>query len=170
MNSGYIPVITTQAGFCLTMENWQEIGVSTAAYYLDSLLMKPGYTVLKSLPSLQSYCGWSGTIVLNASFAAANSEGIYSFRSLYDGSQLAISQNDLFSLILSLQPDIVILPPGFSAYLARQHLSFPQTITAYKPAQEISDAEKSGIYLSYEKTESFVDFFRQFQQYKARPI
>jgi queuine tRNA-ribosyltransferase len=152
------------------MENWQEIGISTAAYYLDALLMKPGYSVLKSLASLQSYCGWSGAIVLNASFVAANSEGIYIFRSLYDGSRISISQNELFSLIIDLQPDLVILPPGFNAYLSEQHLSFPPTITAYRPAYEIADTEKGGIFLAYEKTESFIDFFRQFQQYKARPI
>lgn len=168
MISRFIPVLTSQPGSCLTKANWQEIGIHTAAYYLDALLMKPGYSLLKSLPGLQSYCGWTGTLVLNASLAAANSEGIYTFRSRYDGSLLAISQEALFALIITLQPDIVILPPGFSTYLTRHHLSFPQTIKPFSPENALL-ASDMGIYLAYEKTKPFADFLSQVQQYRGQP-
>ncbi len=168
MNTTYVPVLTSQSGLCLTMENWQEIGISTAAYYLESLIMKPGYPLLKSLDSLQSYCGWPGAIVINASFAAANSEGIYNFRSLYDGSRLTISQDELFSLIIKLKPNMVILPLGFANYLRNQQLSFPQTLTPFIPENENAELDNGGLYFSYEKTESFASFLEKLKLVKNK--
>ncbi|MBA2709730.1 MAG: queuine tRNA-ribosyltransferase [Tatlockia sp.] len=165
MKLSYAPVLTSQSGLCLTLENWQELGVSTAVYYLDNLLMKPGYSLLKSLSSLRSFCGWAGTIVLNASLAAANSEGIYGFRSLYDGSKLTISQDELYSLIVNLQPDLVILPPGMSNYLANQQLSLPNTITPLFSAYENADMENNGMYFSFDKAQSFTEFLKSLKQY-----
>ena len=49
----FIPVLTSEAGTCLTLKNWQEIGVEVAAYYLNSLLTKPGLQLLTHLPNLQ---------------------------------------------------------------------------------------------------------------------
>lgn len=167
-----IPVLTTEAGACLTMANWQEIGVQTVTYYLDAYLMKPGYSLLKSLPSLQCYCGWEGGLVLNATLPAANSLGIYSLRSRYDGCLLTINQEQLFSLLSSLGPDWLILPRGLATYLARQDLFFPKTINCFAPPNEESEVchlAEVGVYLSYEKTKPFADFLSEFQRYRDRP-
>lgn len=160
MKSAYLPILTTQAGSCLTMENWQELGISTVSFYLGALLMKPGYSLLNSLSSLQAYCGWPGKIVLNANLGTANSEGLYTLRSVYDGSRLAISQNEISNLILQLRPDWVIIPPGFKLQ------AFPQNLTIFSPEMENSD---TGIHLSYDNKKSFAEFLRQVQQQNLRP-
>jgi queuine tRNA-ribosyltransferase len=172
MQSNFIPIATSQAGTCLTSVNWQEIGIDTQVYYLDALLMKPGYPLLKTLPSLQSYCGWTGTLVINASMLSVNSEGIISLRSLYDGSQLRFSQQEIISLINNLQPDCLILPPILVAYLAQNNLSFPETIKLFIPANEhlgFENFPEAGIYLSYDKSKPFADFLLQFNHFKALP-
>ena len=64
---GMAPLFTTQAGACLTAANWREAGVDVAVFSLASLLMKPGYDVLKTLPNLASYVNWPHRLVLNAS-------------------------------------------------------------------------------------------------------
>ncbi|MBA2652491.1 MAG: tRNA-guanine transglycosylase [Tatlockia sp.] len=173
MKPSFIPLATSQSGSCLTMANWQELGIQTLAYSLHSLLMKPGYSLLNSLPNLQSYCGWPGSIVLTATLAAANTLGIYTFRSLYDGSLISISQEELFSLIIKLQPDLVILPAGFRAYLVEQQLSLPSSIKLFVPVDESLEAENTanlGVNLVYEMNYSFSDLLSQVKQYKARPL
>lgn len=170
---GYIPVFTSEAGSCLTLANWQEIGISTASYYLDALLMKPGYSLLKTQRNLQSYCGWQETIVLNATLAAAKSDGIYTIRSRFDGSLLRIGSDELFSLIVGLQPDIVILPPGLLKQLDQLGQALPKSIQFFIPSNEWSSASsdlKLGSYLTYDKTQSFADFKQDIKQYAGMPI
>ncbi|CDZ77095.1 queuine tRNA-ribosyltransferase [Legionella massiliensis] len=168
----FVPVVTSEAGACLTLANWQEIGAKTLAYYLDAWLMKPGYALLNSLPNLRSYCGWKGTIVLNASLAPAKMDGIYTLRSRYDGSTVRISSEELISLIIKLAPDLVVLPPGLAAYIVEQRIALPKTMQPFIPAKEFLESEylgQSGVYLSYESTSSFENFLAQFEQLKAKP-
>ncbi|MDI9817597.1 MULTISPECIES: queuine tRNA-ribosyltransferase [unclassified Legionella] len=107
----YIPVLTSEAGSCLTFANWQEAGVSAVSYHLDALLLKPGLLFLESLANLRAYCGWPGTIVLNAMFLSLDKEGFYAIRSPYDGSLVRVARGKILSLIKQLQPDLVLLPP-----------------------------------------------------------
>lgn len=46
----YIPVGTSEAGLCLTAENWQETKVNTLSFSLEFLLYKPGIALLKISP------------------------------------------------------------------------------------------------------------------------
>ncbi len=157
----FTPILTTEAGSCLTLANWQEVGIDTVTYYLEALLVKPGITYLKMLPSLRTYVGWQGTIVLNASLtAAANKEGIYTLRSPYDGSFIAITIPELFSLIQTLQPDKVILPAGLTVETNLNWQLFPKAITSYLPFGETLPAADLSIgrYLFYDKTKPFSDF------------
>lgn len=170
MNSGFIPVFTSFSGSCLTMENWQELNIHNLSFYLDALLMKPGYNLLNSLTDLRSYCGWSGSISLNASMPAANSVGIYTLRSIYDGSLISINQSELYLLISKLEPARVILPPGFRSYMVEQELTFPEKLRLFVPASEGSDSDELGIYLAYDESKPFADFCTQVQQYAARPL
>ena len=109
-----IPVLTSLAGTCLTSQNWQDVGINTAAFYLDELLMKPGFDLLNTLPDLSSYVAWSSYLVLNATLPKINSEGIYKINSHYDGRVISLSEDDLIKLIAILKPNMVILPSGIS--------------------------------------------------------
>ena len=102
--TGLIPVLSSQAGSCITAENWQAVGVNVASYYLSALLMKPGYTFLKTLPDLATYVGWSETLVLNASMPLVDAQGRYTLRSQYDGSRSHYTIDELLVLIVVLRP------------------------------------------------------------------
>lgn len=106
----FIPVLTSEAGSCLTEANWQEVHSHSAAYYLDSLLLKPGFELLNKIPDLAAYLGWSGTLILNASRLLANKEGIFILTSPYDGSKIKLTPGELLDLILKLKPDMVLMP------------------------------------------------------------
>lgn len=106
----FIPVVTSEAGLCLTADNWQEAKVTTVSYSLEFLLCKPGLDLLKKISDLPHYLGWTGTIVLNAMSLVANREGIYTIKSPYDGSKIKLTSFELIELINHLKPDAVILP------------------------------------------------------------
>lgn len=106
----FVPVLTSEAGFCLTNANWQEVQVGAVSYYLDSLLIKPGVALLKQITNLASYVAWNGTIVLNASRLRANKEGVFALTSPFDGSKLKLNYAELFAIINQLKPDVLIVP------------------------------------------------------------
>jgi queuine tRNA-ribosyltransferase len=105
-----IPVVTSEAGLCLTAENWQEAKVDAISYAMEFLLHRPGQELLKQIPDLAHYVGWSNTLILNASSLKANREGVYHLKSPYDGSKIKISAQELMELIHHLSPNAVILP------------------------------------------------------------
>lgn len=105
-----IPVLSSQAGVCLTLQNWQQAEVTHGVYYLEALLTKPGMSVLQGFSDLRSYTAWPGTIILNACMTAVSASGDYVVCSPYDGSKIKISKQDLFALISHLQADYVIWP------------------------------------------------------------
>lgn len=115
----FLPVLTSEAGLCLTTANWQEAKVTAASFSLERLLYKPGQDVLKKISDLSDYLVWPDFIVLNAASLVANKEGIYTLKSPYDGSRIKFNLGDLISLIQHLKPNAVILP---------QHITqdFPQ--------------------------------------------
>lgn len=106
----FIPVLTSEAGLCLTTENWQEVNVTAASYSLESLLYKPGKDILKKIKDITQYLVWPGVIVLNAISLAANKEGFFVLKSPYDGSKITFTFFDLLELIQHLKPNAVILP------------------------------------------------------------
>ena len=114
----FVPVLTTVEGSALTVADWESIGVKTASYHLDSLLMKPGLTLLSELSSLAEFVGWRGRLVINAANMVINAAGICTIRSIYDGSTRRYTADQIFMLIEILQPNILILPRGavFSAW------------------------------------------------------
>ncbi|KTC81552.1 hypothetical protein [Legionella brunensis] len=164
--STFIPVLTTEAGSCLTLANWQEIGVRGLSYQLETLLLKPGVSLLKILPNLRSYIDWEGFIVLNASLPPANKQGIYSIRSPYDGSVLRIAKEEVCSLIKQLEPDMVILPPDFDL---SQLPSFPQTIKTWITPNNKSE-QNFGWYLPYEESMSLTSLQENMANYCNKPI
>lgn len=116
----FIPLLSSEAGSCLTMDNWEAVGVTRVSYRLDDLLMKPGLAVLQSMGDIHYYLAWTNEIVINASFLSMTSTGDYIIRSHYDGSLTRLSLEELVALIGTLNADVVLLPPG-SANVYQQY-------------------------------------------------
>ncbi|WED42055.1 queuine tRNA-ribosyltransferase [Legionella cardiaca] len=164
----YTPMLTTEAGSCLTLANWQETGTTTVSYQLESLLLKPGFSLLKELKTLKSYVGWQNKIVLNASLPP-NKQGIYSIRSPYDGSVLRIAQEEICSLINQLQPDMVILPADIDLALSTTLFSLMNTFIVPNEKSSAS-GQNYGWYLSYELSSSFESLQKKIETYQDKPI
>lgn len=171
--SGLTPIFTTEAGNCLTLANWQEVGIKAGAYYLDALLMKPGIASLKKFGPLPNYTGWQGITVLNASLPAAKN-GVYTIRSCYDGSRIVISQNELPALISLLQPDRVVLPRRiFNDSNLKLWETLAKTSLLFVSEDEYSPTYPDwllGRYVHYDGTRSFSDFMQQLRQYANAPL
>jgi queuine tRNA-ribosyltransferase len=163
--SEFIPILNSDAGSCLTLANWEEIGISTVAYHLDALLMKPGLLFLQDQGSLRDYSGWQGSLILNAAaLQSDNKEDSYTLRSHYDGSKISISSSQLLDLILSLKPDRVILPAGLNHYVTTL---LSHSILPFFPVQEgvnVGLDDNFGRYLFYNVGDSFSDFLHQIEQ------
>ena len=171
---GLIPVLTTEAGSCVTVANWQEVGIKSASYHLTSLLMKPGYGLLQALPDLKSFTGWNGNLVLNASFSQAIAKNdTYALRSIYDGSRIQISIQEILALIAQLQPEVVILPQGVAPHLDAVWRLLPQSILPFFPVTDLPEEEGRpfGVYLPYDEAVMSPDsLFKQIDQYSHLPI
>lgn len=169
----FIPVVTSKAGTCLTLKNWQEVGAEGLSYHLHELLMKPGMDLLHDLPDWRSFCGWQGTLVLNASWISRDNSGIYAIRSHFDGSVIRITEDELFSIVLKLNPDVVIFPSCFLAYLTRSSQSIPSGLNVYIAQDDISSTSgvtDFGCYLAYDQKKPFSDFLKCVKKYKAKSV
>lgn len=113
----FIPYLSTEAGRCLTAQNWHEVGVQVAAYELTELLFKPGYTVLQRLSSLKRYIGWPYLILLDIRLPYDKQSMSALLRSPYDGSRVDCRLDMVRECIIRLQPDGIIFSPEFDASL-----------------------------------------------------
>ena len=149
---GFVPVLTTEAGSALTVADWESIGVKTASYHLATLLMKPGFTLLSQLPSLASYVGWQGCLVLNASDLVMDGTGNYVVRSQYDGSTSRYTSDQVFTLIETLRPDALILP-RCASYQAWCGLTkaIEVFVSLDKASEVISMERLSGVFVTYDE-------------------
>ncbi|ARG96991.1 hypothetical protein [Legionella micdadei] len=169
----FVPVFTSKAGACLTLRNWQEVGVEALSYYLHELLMKPGMQLFEYLPDLRAYCGWQGRIVLNASLLSKGGDGIYSFRSHFDGSTIRITDDELFSIVLKLKPDIVVFPSCFLTYLSEFNQLAPNELKIFIVGNESSvkfHTTNFGSYLIYDQKTAFSDFLRSLKKYDEKSV
>lgn len=132
----FVPVQTSKAGSCLTWSNWKEIGIHVLSFHLDVLLVKPGFSFLKTLSDLRSYLGWSGKILLNVSLIQANQKGVYQVRSDYDGTLIRIEREELLELIRTLKPDMTVFPVEW----AENSLELARYIESDKPAVDAMQA------------------------------
>lgn len=147
----FIPVMSSEAGLCLTAENWQEAKVTALSYSLEVLLQKPGFEVLKKITNISVYLGWSKTLVLNAMTLTANREGIYHLKSPYDGSKMKLSASELIELVLHLKPEAVILPRNILKDCPNIWNTWPESITAFLHVDDLQLAELTqahGVYFN----------------------
>jgi len=153
MNHYFIPELSTQAGSCLTTENWEHVGIEMASYSLSALLMKPGIELLKIVPNLATYVGWHKSLVLNASMLLSDAQGTYSLRSSYDGSRHQFSAEELLALMIHLSPQFVILPKGLCRSSETDWTLLPETIMPFFPITECPHdvgTREYGIYVEYD--------------------
>lgn len=135
---GLVPVLTSQAGSCLTPENWREVNISMVSYHLDSLLLKPGQAVLKQTADLKRYLGWTGSLVINAMSLLANKEGVFTLVSPYDGSKLKCTYSELAAIIRHLKPDALVLPKKFILDYPDVWTNWPESTVPIIPAVDLS--------------------------------
>ena len=165
--SRFIPVLTTEAGRCLTVENWQEAGINMAEFDLTSLLMKPGMELLSALPNLATYTGWTGSVVLNATMPKIDKEGGFTLRSEYDGSRKRYTLDDILRLVAQLKPQRVLLPEGVND--AWQ--SLPEYIMPFFAPNDLpKQANRSyGVYFFYDAATVFSSLVDQIKTYIGIP-
>ena len=100
----WVPILTTKAGSCLTVANWQEQGVHVAMFRLADLLIKPGWDVLRHYDSLASFWGWPGEVLLDDTMEKQNSAGDYVLVSPFDGAKSTYSPHFIQQCIIHLKP------------------------------------------------------------------
>lgn len=168
----FIPRATSEAGLCLTPANWQEAGISSITYYLDSLLIKPGYDLLKQIPRLAQYTGWPGTLILNAAMLKANREGIFTLISPYDGSKLKLSYTQLIEIIQQLKPDAVILPSNIVQECPDIWEHWNDSIIPFIAADDLLKQELSrthGVYVHWDNSMSNDAFLAETKRWAHLP-
>lgn len=147
-----IPSITSKAGTCLTFSNWQQVGVKTVACSLKSLLVKPGYSLLQQLETLNQYADWTGDVILNGDDLIHSSNGIV-IRSPYDGSYLRFTQDEIIDLAVRLKPHTLILSSQCWTGKSKLVNEIPSAICLYLQPEVILNnhiTRSYGIYLAYE--------------------
>lgn len=172
-NINFIPVLSSEAGSCLTGQNWEEIGIHTVSYHLQALLMKPGLSFLLEVQDLATYVGWQQKIVLNASLLNRNKEGDYILRSQYDGSRTQYTIEQILALVAHLKPSMVLLPQGVNRYNKNAWQSLPDTILPFFSSDELieENIDRSyGIYFTYDELKGTItDLLAQIDRHKDRP-
>ncbi|KTC89769.1 queuine tRNA-ribosyltransferase family protein [Fluoribacter dumoffii] len=147
----FIPVLTSEAGLCLTTANWQEAKVTAASYSLEQLLYKPGQELLKSIDDLSHYLVCPGITVLNALSLRSNKEGVYVLKSPYDGSIIKFTSKDLIHLVQHLKPAAVILPANILQNFPEIWDNWNDEIIPFLHAQELKNQQLSqphGVYFN----------------------
>ncbi|MCL9682730.1 queuine tRNA-ribosyltransferase family protein [Legionella maioricensis] len=168
----FLPIMTSDAGLCLTAANWQEVNITSIALYLDSLLLKPGYELLKKIPNLSAYMGWSGAIILNAASLAANKEGIFTITSTYDGSKLKLTYAQLIEIILHLKPNAVILPRKIVQEFPQIWENWDESITPIIGVDDLLKQEVHrvhGVYFHWDNSLSRDAFLEQLKRWSHLP-
>ncbi len=106
----FLPIMTGLSGSALLANDCEKIGVQAVSLYLDALLVKPGLTFLKQLPTLGAYVGWQHEIVLNAANLKMNASKVYPVRSPFDGRIFSYTEAELLDVIQHLNPTRILLP------------------------------------------------------------
>lgn len=170
-NNPFIPILTSEAGCCLTVANWEEVGIHTVAYDLTALLMKPGLELLNTLPDLARYTAWQGNIVLNAIMPKMDKDEGYTLQSEYDGSRQRYTLDAILSLIVKLNPRFVLLPDGVYQNEKRAWQLLPDGIMPFFTPSDrpVQAARPFGVYFTYDATMSFSALLQQIQKQEGTP-
>lgn len=154
----FVPVLSSQAGSCLTMENWIKIGITSVSYRLEDLIMKPGLAALQAMGDIHHYLAWQNEIVINASSLVMTPGGEYVIRNHYDGSLIRFTIETLVALIHTLKADKVLLPQGSANFYEQywKELALRDTLYFYEKV-----AGHTNQYLTVEAQEAFSSFLNR---------
>lgn len=167
-----VPIVTSTAGSCLSMANWQEAGINTLSFSLESLLIKPGLDLLLELEDLKAYLAWPGTVIINASQLPSPKAGVYTLVSPYDGSKIRITASEVAHLIRHLRPDAVVWPKNMLREQAKIGSDWDQDIIPYFHLQDVSRGSiniQHGVYFNTNDFSSYNDLLPELQQWSHIP-
>lgn len=142
VEGNFVPILTSEAGLCLTTSNWKEVNVFAGSYYLEHLLYKPGGELLRKITDLARYLVSPGTTIINAQSLRADKKDIYLLKSPYDGSRIRLTSVDVYELIHHLKPNIVILPQKMVHNFPQIWDNWDQSII---PFIDVNDLEEQNI-------------------------
>lgn len=103
------PLFFSAASSCLTNQDLLLADVTTVSLSLKDLLLRPGKDFLYA-QNIRNYFAWNQRLVLNCASLELNSKGEFKIISEVDGSKYIFSKNDIFTLIESLDVDVIIHP------------------------------------------------------------
>ncbi|BCZ97630.1 TPA: queuine tRNA-ribosyltransferase [Legionella pneumophila] len=172
-NQNFVPVLNTEAGLCLTAANWQEIKITIASCYLDLLLLKPGYSLLKNITDFTKYLGWSGHLILNASRLVSDKNGMVVLISPYDGSRIKLTNAELVHLILHIKPVAVLLPETLVNGFSELWEQWDDTILPFLSMKQLETLQvpgKHGVYFNFSEAKYNDDFLSQLQKWSEFPL
>lgn len=170
---GFVPVMTSQAGLCLTAAQWQEVKIHAGAWFLDVLLIKPGYELLKQVVEIKKQFAWSGELVLNAMNLIPNKAGECYLISPYDGSQFKLTWRQCLEVIHSLQPDAVILPEKMAISYSDMWSTWPKHIFPFIAVQELDKSpvhRPYGVYFKCDESTVLLDVLEQIKPFSHLPL
>lgn len=146
-----IPNLSRVNSNCLTVTNWQEVGINTFCYYLDDLLVKPGLDILKGISNLKNYLGLPTelSLVINATGLINYALGKFYIRSQFDGSTLIVTNTEIINLLNHLLPNELIVPLSLSNAVFCQSLS--AQIKLFLPGNSSVSFRDPPIFSAHEK-------------------
>lgn len=127
------PNLTKPSGQALTTENWLSIGIETISCDLQSLLVKPGFSVLQKQGHLKNYWAWPGKLILNCT-------DVNQFKSPINGQTLKFTPDAIESLIEIIQPDEVTHLPNNQGNLPAEDALNGKIYTAQNGCFSIEDS------------------------------
>ncbi|OGV48767.1 MAG: hypothetical protein A3F46_01270 [Legionellales bacterium RIFCSPHIGHO2_12_FULL_42_9] len=142
----FVPIVTSQAGSCLTYQDWINAKIDLGAFYLDTLLIKPGLNVLQTCENIRQYCPWPGKIILNVSRLNNILHGYYELRSPYDGTTIKITVVELWEIIFQLQADYLVVTQDCILHINGERYGKSNWWESDTPA---SDARSGNIYSNH---------------------
>ena len=70
--------------------------------------MRPGINILKKIIDIKKWLGWYGEIILYLDWGGRIKNSNYHLKSIYDGSEIVISLEDLMPILMNINPDRIV--------------------------------------------------------------
>lgn len=169
MKQNLIPSVTSDAGLCLTLANWQEVKVHAASYSLEQLLYKPGKDCLTKIVDIKNYLAFPGVLVFNALSLTANKEGFYRLKSPYDGATITLTLLDILELIQQLKPNAVLLPKNIKYDPSLFGADWNHSIVPFFHVDAVDMHNRDSSYGIYFHVESTTLDWNQLEQWSFLP-
>ncbi len=167
----FVPQATSSAGLCLSMNDWSLAGIKALSFSLESLLIKPGVALLKSIRDIRQYLPWPGVFIFNAGQIHLNKEGNCTVISPFDGSKCTLSCSELIEIVLQLKPDLVILPKDSLKHAPKLFANWDESIFPYFGEEDLQQEIKQphGMYFNLEDPKGYEHWMTYLQKSVRQP-